>query len=95
MQRDWVVRFFGGSPAAVIVRLVVLSFILGVVLSALGVTPFDLVNSFRALFERIYHMGFDAVVWAWRYFLIGAVIVFPIWLVSRLLKVGRGRQSEI
>jgi hypothetical protein len=34
-------------------------------------------------------MGWDAVIWLWRYFLLGAVIVVPIWLVVRLLKAGR------
>jgi hypothetical protein len=36
-------------------------------------------------------MGFTAIEKAARYFLLGAVIVFPVWLVMRLLKVmGRG-----
>ena len=36
-------------------------------------------------------MGFAAVEKAFRYFLLGAVIVFPVWLVMRLLKsLGRG-----
>jgi hypothetical protein len=32
-------------------------------------------------------MGFAAVEKAFRYFLLGAVIVFPVWLVMRVLKV--------
>jgi hypothetical protein len=35
-------------------------------------------------------MGFDAVRWLWRYFLLGAVIVLPIWLLARLAKAPRG-----
>ena len=31
-------------------------------------------------------MGFEAIEWALRYFLLGAVIVFPIWLISRVMK---------
>ena len=31
-------------------------------------------------------MGFDAVRWLWHYFLLGAVIVVPIWLLVRLAK---------
>jgi hypothetical protein len=89
MNRDSLVRFFGGSPGSVLVRLVVLSFIVGVVLSALGVSPFDIVNSFKRLAWRIYDLGFEALVWAWRYFLLGAVIVFPVWLIMRLIKSGR------
>jgi hypothetical protein len=91
MNRETLVRFFGGSPGGVIVRLVVLSFILGVVMNALGLSPFDIVSSFRRLVRQIYDAGFETVVWAWRYFLIGAVIVFPVWLVIRLVKLGGGR----
>jgi flagellar biogenesis protein FliO len=27
----------------------------------------------------------------WRYFVLGAVIVFPIWLIMRLIRSGRGK----
>jgi len=91
MNRDTVVRFFGGSPGGVVVRLVVLSFVVGIVLGALGISPFDIVNSVRRLVRQIYDAGFETIVWAWRYFLIGAVVVFPIWLVIRLIKFGGGR----
>jgi uncharacterized protein DUF6460 len=80
-------RFFGGNPALVLVRLVILSLIVGVVLAALGFSPFDIIDSLRRLVARIYDMGFAAVEKALRYFLLGAVIVFPVWLVMRVLKV--------
>ena len=95
MNKDLVVRFFGGSPGSVLVRLVVLSFVLGVVLNALGVSPFDIVNGLRDLARRIYGLGFESLVWAWRYFLIGAVIVFPVWLIVRVLKFGRRGGSQV
>jgi hypothetical protein len=38
-------------------------------------------------------MGFAAIEKAFRYFLLGAVIVFPVWLVMRLLKMA-GRTSS-
>jgi hypothetical protein len=81
-------RFFGGNPAMVLVRLAILSLVLGVLLSALGLSPFDIIESFKRLLTRIYNMGFDAIEWAYRYFLLGAIIVFPIWIISRILKVG-------
>ena len=79
-------RFFGGNPALVLLRLAILSLIVGVVLAALGFSPFELIDSLRRLVERIYDMGFAAVEKAFRYFLLGAVIVFPVWIVMRLLK---------
>jgi RsiW-degrading membrane proteinase PrsW (M82 family) len=89
MDRDFATRFFGGSPGAVLLRLVAISFVIGVILSALGVSPFDIVNGLRDLFMRIYSLGWESIEWLVRYFLLGAVIVFPVWLIVRLVKVGR------
>jgi hypothetical protein len=89
-------RFFGGNPALVLVRLAILSLIVGVVLAALGFSPFEILDSIKRLIERIYDMGFAAVEKAFRYFLLGAVIVFPVWLVMRVLKsLGRGSGSDV
>ncbi len=81
--------FLGGSPISVIVRLILLSILVGVILSALGLDPWNIFHSIERLIRSIWNMGFDAVVWLWRYFLLGAVIVIPIWLVVRLAKGGR------
>lgn len=88
-------RFFGGNPAMVIVRLVILSLIVGVLLAVLGLDPRDIVNSMRRLILGIYDMGFEAVERVLRYMLLGAVVVVPIWLVARLFKLGRGVSGSI
>ena len=93
MNSTSLTRFFGGSPGRVVVQLVVMSFVLGIVLSALGVSPFDIVDGLRRLAQRIYDTGFETVVWGVRYFLLGAVIVVPVWLVLRILKFGRRDRS--
>jgi hypothetical protein len=79
-------RFFGGPPLAVAVRLVLLSILVGVILSALGLDPLHILRSIQNLLRGIWDMGFEAVVWVWRYFLLGAVLVIPIWLIVRLTK---------
>jgi hypothetical protein len=88
---DGMYRFLGGSPLAVAFRLILLSILVGVVLAAIGFDPWNIVNSIRLLFQRIWDLGFDAINGLWRYFLLGAVIVIPIWLLSRLLGAPRGR----
>jgi hypothetical protein len=88
---DGLYRFLGGSPLAVVFRLVLLSILVGVVLAAVGFDPWNIVNSIRLLFRRLWDLGFDAVNWLWRYFLLGAVIVFPVWLLSRMFGAPRGR----
>jgi hypothetical protein len=87
---DGLYRFLGGSPLMVAVRLILLSILVGVVLAAIGFDPWNIVNSIRRLFNWIYNLGFDAINGLWRYFLLGAVIVVPIWLLSRLF-APRGR----
>ncbi len=91
MSNGTVTRVFGGSPLAVLGRLILVSVLVGVILSALGLDPFDIVRSVERLIRHIWDMGFDAVRWLWRYFLLGAVIVIPIWLLLRLINAPRGR----
>ena len=88
---DVVTRFFGGPPLSVIFRLVLLSILVGVVLAAIGFDPWNILNSIELLFRRLWNLGFDAINWLWRYFLLGAVIVIPIWLLSRMFGAPRGR----
>jgi hypothetical protein len=89
-------RFFGGNPALVLIKLAILSLIVGVVLAALGFSPFEILESLQRLVQRIYDMGFAAIEKAFRYFLLGAVIVFPVWLVVRVLKwAGRSSSGDL
>ncbi|MBB5049475.1 hypothetical protein HNR60_004253 [Rhodopseudomonas rhenobacensis] len=81
---DGLTRFLGGSPLAVAGRLALMSLLVGVVLAAIGFDPWNIITSIRLLFVRIWDLGFDAVNGLWRYFLLGAVVVIPIWLLSRL-----------
>ena len=91
MANDTVTRIFGGTPLAVLARLVLVSILVGVILSALGLDPYDIVRSIERLFRSIWDMGFDAFRWLWRYFLLGAVIVIPIWLITRAVNAPRGK----
>ncbi|WP_289032786.1 DUF6460 domain-containing protein [uncultured Roseibium sp.] len=81
-------RFMGGSPGQVILRLVFLSFVVGVILSALDLDPLEIVDIVVGFFKRLWEMGFDAIVSLLRYFALGAVIVVPLWLISRVLNLG-------
>ncbi len=88
---DTLHRFLGGAPLTVAFRLVLLSILVGVVLAAIGFDPWNIILSVRLLVQRIWDLGFDAVNWLWRYFLLGAVIVIPVWLLSRIFGTPRRR----
>ena len=87
-HNDNLSRFLGGSPLSVAFRLTLLSVLVGVVLAAIGFDPWNIIYSIRLLFQRLYEFGFDAINWVWRYFLLGAVVVIPIWLITRLANTG-------
>jgi len=78
-------QFFGDSVTGTLIRLVLLSLVVGIVFSALGITPFNLIDRLEHLVRNVMNMGFDAFNWAFKYFLLGAVIVFPVWFLMRLL----------
>ena len=88
---SYVTRFFGGPPLSVIFRLVLLSILIGVILEVLGLDPWNVIDSLRSLLLRIWDMGFDAVRWLWRYLLLGAALVVPIWLIMRLVRIAKAR----
>jgi hypothetical protein len=84
-------RFLGGSPANVFLRLFFLSLIIGALMMWLDIRPADVIEMVTSFFRRVWAMGFDALREFGDYLLAGAVIVVPIWLVSRLFSMGRSR----
>ena len=78
-------RFFGDSVSGTIIRLVLLSIAVGIVFSALGITPANILDRLQLLIRRIADLGFGTIEWAFTYFLLGAVVVIPIWLIMRLI----------
>jgi hypothetical protein len=84
-------RLLGDSPGRVLIRLVFLSFVVGVVMAALGLEPRELLDNLVRMVEGLWNLGWDAVERAWQYFLLGAVVVVPIWLILRVLRVGTNR----
>ena len=91
MANEHVNRFLGGPPLAVVGRLILLSILVGVILHALGLDPWNILSSIQALLRQVWDMGFDVVRWLWRYFLLGFVIVLPIWLILRAARMPKER----
>jgi hypothetical protein len=84
-------RFLGGSPIGVLIRLVVVSFLVGLLLLMFGVEPWDIVASLQRLAQRIIDDGLADFRQVGRTLLTGAIIVVPIWLVIRLLDARKSR----
>lgn len=79
-------KLLGGPPVAVLTKLVFMSILVGAVLALLGLTPPDLFRGIRELIDHVFNLGFDAVQTVFRYFVYGAVLVIPVWLLMRLFR---------
>lgn len=82
-------RFLGDSPLRVFLKLVVISFLVGVVMSAFGWSPFDVAEAIRDAVADVWNMGFSALERFFGYFLLGAAIVVPAFIILRLLSYRR------
>jgi hypothetical protein len=84
-------RFVGGSPVAVLLRLIVASFVVGFLLETLGFDPVGLLNEVVRAARHIIEFGLTDVRQLGRILLTDAMVVVPVWLVLRLLDAGRMR----
>lgn len=89
MADEKIQQVLGGSASSVLLRLALLSLLVGVVLAAFGMTPWGFFHWLRFWIEELLGSGMDAVRNLFGYILSGAIIVVPIWLVMRLLSSGR------
>ncbi|MEO0329455.1 MAG: DUF6460 domain-containing protein [Pseudomonadota bacterium] len=83
---DGITRFLGDSLSRTIIKLAIISLIVGIIMSVLGFTPWDVWAAIRNFFINLYNLGFDALWNIGRYFIWGALIVVPIFIILRLLK---------
>lgn len=84
-----ITRFLGDTPLRVALKLIVVSFLVGIVMSAFGWSPWDVLYGVERFFVGIWNMGFDALYSFWGYFLLGAAIVVPAFIILRLLNYRR------
>ena len=82
-------RFLGDSPWRVFLKLLVASFLVGLVLSTLGWSPMEIVRRLVDLVHALWSMGIEAIYRFGDYIVLGGVIVVPIFIVMRLLSVRR------
>jgi len=81
-------RFLGGSPMAVLVRLIVVSFVVGLLLETFGFDPASLFNPAWRGARHLVEYGFSDIRQVGRILLTGAMVVIPVWIVLRLLDAG-------
>ncbi|MBL8581906.1 MAG: hypothetical protein JNL61_06750 [Rhizobiaceae bacterium] len=83
-------RFLGDTPLRVALKLVVVSFLVGMVMNAFGWSPMDVYYGIRNFVLDLWHMGFAALGRFGAYMVLGAAVVIPAFLIIRLLSYRRG-----
>jgi hypothetical protein len=78
-------RFLGASPGTVLVRLLFLSLLVGAFLAFLNITPIELFRDVFYWLRSAIHLSLDSILEIGRWLLYGAMIVVPVFLISRLL----------
>ncbi|MGH6862539.1 MAG: DUF6460 domain-containing protein [Phyllobacterium sp.] len=81
--------FLGDTPGRVLLKLIVVSLVVGVVMSAFDWSPMDILYGIENFVRRIWNLGFGAVERFASYFLLGAVVVIPCFIILRLLNYRR------
>lgn len=82
-------RLLGDTPGRTLVKLIVVSLVVGFVMAVFGLDPWDIVYSIRNFVLDLWHQGFRALGRVGDYLILGATIVIPIFVILRLISYRR------
>ncbi|MDK1493300.1 DUF6460 domain-containing protein [Sinorhizobium sp. 7-81] len=86
---DGINKFLGDTPLRVLVKLVVVSILVGFVMTLFDWYPVDIYFSIRNFLLDLWRSGFAALGRVGDYLLLGAAIVIPAFLILRVLSYRR------
>lgn len=78
-------RFLGGSPGSVLAKLIFLSLLVGAFMHYLDITPIGLIQGLFDWISSVLDLSLDTVKEVGLWVVYGAVIVVPLWLLTRVL----------
>ena len=81
--------------AKTILKLVLVSFVVGWVFAQFDIDPREIFQNFGATVAAIFDKATAIVEWSAGYIVIGAVVVLPIWGIAALLNaLGKRKKSQ-
>lgn len=89
-RRTGLERLLGDRPGALVLRLVVVSIIVGFLMSVFGLDVQSLVSGVIDLVHETLRDSTGVLRSMWGYLLTGAALVIPVWLLLRLTSGRRG-----
>ena len=81
--------FLGDSLMRTVIKLLIISFVVGILLSYFNLTPYEIWVGLKNFVIRLYDLGFEAIWKIAQYIIGGALVVVPIFLILRLIKSGK------
>ncbi|WP_455481687.1 DUF6460 domain-containing protein [Bartonella sp. B35(2025)] len=78
--------FLGGTLRSTIIKLSILSFLVGIVMNLLGWTPHTFIRKIIEFFKFLWETGFITFTTFFHTTMMGAVIVVPIFLFLRIFR---------
>ncbi len=83
--------FFGDQPIKVVIKLILLSLLVGFILKVLNITPIGLFEWLIENIAYIINVSFNSIEKVMGYIITGAVVVIPIWIFKR---IGEKKRDE-
>ncbi|MEM9999718.1 MAG: DUF6460 domain-containing protein [Pseudomonadota bacterium] len=83
-------NLLGDTVARTIIKLVVISVLVGMVMSVFGWTPVAIINGVAEFLGNIWQQGFAALGRFGDWLVLGASVVIPVFIIMRLLNYRRG-----
>ncbi|MEQ8602539.1 MAG: DUF6460 domain-containing protein [Marivibrio sp.] len=85
------------DPATVmktVLKLALVSLLVGVVLSWLEIRPQDIFDNFGETVAAVFDKATELLEWSAEYIVLGAVIVVPLWLIVTVVNALSGRRRK-
>ena len=82
------------NVVSTIVKLAILSLLVGFALAFFEVDPRNLLTSLGSTVVEIYELVLRFLRWGIKYVLLGAVVVLPIWLVFYLIGLAKRKKKS-
>lgn len=83
-------QFLGDSVGRTIVKLVVISLLVGMMMNVFGIAPMDIFYGIRDFIVRLWAQGWAALGRFGDWLILGASVVIPVFIIMRVLNYRRG-----
>ena len=82
-------RFLGDTPGRTALKLLVASFVVGIIMATFNWYPVDILYMARDFLINLWETGFEALGRFGAYLALGAAVVIPVFILIRLFRLRR------